>query len=156
MRTTKKNGQDDRVFSVIPLANSSSNAVSYEAISCAFSLSTLSRYNLFLRGVCAPAPKGLQLTFTGASYPSTVGSEPQPQHLHVKLLCESEMRNLNFTSYDGKDLFIQWEAPAGCLFASPPDDGTKEPSKGGDDKSGSDGEKEQESVGSGLGYFFLL
>ena len=36
MRTTKKNGQEDRIFSVIPLANSSASAVSYEAMSCAF------------------------------------------------------------------------------------------------------------------------
>ncbi len=65
------------------------------------------------------------------------------------------MANLNFTSYDGKDLYIQWEAPAGCPFNGPPDEGTKDPSKGGDDKS-DPGEKEEESVGSGLGYFFLL
>ncbi|PIL29752.1 hypothetical protein GSI_08191 [Ganoderma sinense ZZ0214-1] len=135
VRTTKKNGKDDQVLSVIPLANSSASAVSYEATT---------------------SPKGLQLTFAGSSYPSPAGSDPIPQHLHVKLLCSSNMANLNFTSYDGKDLYIQWEAPAGCLFESPPDEGTKDPSKGGDDKSGSGGEKEQESVGSGLGYFFLL
>ncbi|KAI1795745.1 autophagy-related protein 27 [Ganoderma leucocontextum] len=134
VRTSKKNGQEDRVISVVPVANSSASAVSYEAIS---------------------SPKGLQLTFAGASYPSTVGSEPQPQRLHVKLLCASEPANLNFTSYDGKDLYIQWDAPAGCPFNSPPDDGTKEPSEGDDDKSGP-GDKEEESVGSGLGYFFLL
>ena len=72
----------------------------------------------------------------------------------MKLACASETANLAFTSYDGKDLYISWEAQAGCPFSSPPDGDTKEPSKGGDDKPGS-GEKE-ESVGSGLGYFFLL
>ena len=102
----------------------------------------------------APAPKGLQLTFAGASYPSVVGSEPLPQHFHMNLLCKASVSDVTFVSYNGTDLFLDWEAPAGCTFKTDPGEDTKEPSNGGDDGSGS-GEKEK-AVGSGLGYFFLL
>ncbi|TBU61600.1 autophagy-related protein 27 [Dichomitus squalens] len=134
VRTSRKNGHDDRVISVIPVANSSASAVSYDPIS---------------------SPKGLQLTFAGASYPSVVGSEPSPQHFHLNLLCGSSVSDVNFVSYNGTDLYLDWEAPAGCLIKTPPGEDTKEPTDGGDDGSGS-GEKKEEAVGSGLGYFFLL
>ncbi|KAI0355747.1 hypothetical protein OH77DRAFT_1436816 [Trametes cingulata] len=133
VRTNRKDGHSDRVFSVIPLANSSADAVTYSSLS---------------------SPKGLELTFAGPSYPSVVDAEPIPQFFHLKLLCSPgpEPSGLNFTSYDGKDLRLEWSAAAGCPFGGPKEDEEK-PGEGGD--SGSGGDKE-ESVGSGLGYFFLL
>ncbi|KAI0762120.1 autophagy-related protein 27 [Trametes elegans] len=132
VRTNRKEGQPDRVFSVIPLANNTADAVTPSALS---------------------SPKGVELTFAGPSYPSAVNADPIPQFFHLKLLCATETSDINYTSYDGKDLRLEWSAPAGCPFSSPPDEGEKKPDEGGD--SGSGGE-EEEAVGSGLGYFFLI
>ena len=98
----------------------------------------------------------MRLTFAGVSYPSSDGAEPSPQHFNLKLLCdpEGDASSVNFTSYDGKDLWLEWKAPAGCALGVPPNDDTKEPDGGGDSGSGDD--KKEEAVGSGLGYFFLL
>ncbi|KAI0665902.1 autophagy-related protein 27 [Trametes maxima] len=134
VRTNHKEGQSDRVFSVIPLANSSAEASTVNQLS---------------------SPKGLDLTFAGPSYPSAVNADPIPQFFHLKLLCSTETSNINFTSYDGKDLHLEWSAPAGCGFGGPPEGGEKPgdaPNEGGDGESG--GKKESE--GSGLGYFFLI
>ncbi|KAI9061762.1 hypothetical protein FKP32DRAFT_1575350 [Trametes sanguinea] len=133
VRTNRKEGHSDRVFSVIPLANSSADAVTSSRLS---------------------SPKGLELTFAGSSYPSVVNADPIPQYFHLKLLCSTEISNINFTSYDGKDLHLEWSAPAGCGFSGPSDDEEK-PDKDQDGDSGTGGDKE-ESVGSGLGYFFLI
>ncbi|KAH9895092.1 autophagy-related protein 27 [Cubamyces lactineus] len=133
VRTNRKEGQPDRVFSVIPMANSSADAVTYDRLS---------------------SPKGLDVTFAGHSYPSVLNADPIPQFFHLKLLCSTETSNINFTSYDGKDLRLEWSAPAGCEFGSPSDDEEK-PDKGGEGDGGSGSDKE-ESVGSGLGYFFLI
>ncbi|KAI0820037.1 autophagy-related protein 27 [Trametes gibbosa] len=135
VRTNRKDGQSDRVFSVIPLANSSASAVTYSSLS---------------------SPKGLELTFAGASYPSVHGdADSIPQFLHLRLLCspDSDPSPVSFTSYDGKDLRLEWTTVAGCPFGAPKD-GEEKPDEGGD-KGGSGGHKE-ESVGSGLGYFFLI
>ncbi|KAI0744243.1 autophagy-related protein 27 [Daedaleopsis nitida] len=92
----------------------------------------------------------------GAWYPSPVDSTPVPQSFHLKLLCEpdKESADLNFLSYNGTDLWLEWQAAAGCPLGSPPDEDTSKPDEGGGDSSG-DG-KQEESVGSGIGYFFLL
>ncbi|CDO72491.1 hypothetical protein BN946_scf184980.g32 [Trametes cinnabarina] len=134
VRTNRKEGHSDRVFSVIPLANSSASAVTPTRLS---------------------SPKGIELTFAGSPYPSVVNADPIPQYFHLELLCSTEISNINFTSYDGKDLNLEWSAPAGCGFSGPSDDDSEKPDKGDDGDSGSGGDK-HESVGSGLGYFFLL
>ncbi|KAI8993858.1 autophagy-related protein 27 [Trametes punicea] len=133
VRTNRKEGHSDRVFSVIPLANSSADAVTVTRLS---------------------SPKGLELTFAGSSYPSVVNADPIPQSFHLKLLCSTETSNIDFASYDGKDLHLEWSAPAGCGFSGPSEDEEK-PDDGGNGDKGSGSDKE-ESVGSGLGYFFLI
>ena len=73
------------------------------------------------------------------------------QRLHVNLVCDADKGGqgaLSFTSYDGRDLFLDWRASVACPFGEAPNEDTPEPDKGGS--------KEEESVGSGLGYFFLL
>ncbi|KAI0779328.1 autophagy-related protein 27 [Fomes fomentarius] len=134
IRTDKKNAHSPRVVSVVPLANSSASAVTYDQLS---------------------SPKGLDLTFGGAWYP--VDAKPAPQYFHLKLLCDTNAEELkvDFVSYNGTDLWLETKTPAGCPLRGPPqDDDTKKPEDGGGDK-GPGGEKEEE-VGSGLGYFFLL
>ena len=91
------------------------------------------------------------MTIKGPSYPSTSSSDPTPQSFALKLLCATETSEPKFVSYDGKVANIEWSAPAGCDFKGSPSDGT--PS--GDDEKGGN-EKEEESGGSGIGYFFLL
>ncbi|KAH9859115.1 autophagy-related protein 27 [Lenzites betulinus] len=134
VRTNHKDGQADRVFSVVPLANSSASAVTYNSLS---------------------SPKGLELTFAGPSYPSVHGdADPIPQTLHLRLLCtpDSDPSPVNITSYDGKDMRLEWSTVAACPFGAPKD-GEEKPDEG--DKGGS-GDQKEEAVGSGLGYFFLI
>ncbi|KAI0630091.1 autophagy-related protein 27 [Trametes polyzona] len=135
VRTNRKEGQADRVFSVIPLANSSADAVTYSSLH---------------------SPKGVELTFAGPPYPSVHGdADPIPQSFHIKLLCstESEQSAVNFTSYDGKDARLEWKTVAGCPIGTP-NDGEKKPDEGSDE--GGSGDHKEENVGSGLGYFFLI
>ncbi|CAL1707204.1 unnamed protein product [Somion occarium] len=128
---TNLKGQDGgRITSVVPLANAAASAVETSALS---------------------SPKGLQLTIKGPSYPTSTSPEPVPQSFTLKLLCATETSDPQFSSYDGKNVLVEWSAPAGCGFSGSPND--KEPS-GGDEKGGD--EKEEETVGSGIGYFFLL
>ncbi|KAK7675985.1 hypothetical protein QCA50_021061 [Cerrena zonata] len=129
--TNIKGQEGHRITSVIPLANSTLSAVESSALS---------------------SPKGLQLTIKGPSYPSTTSPDLFPQSFALKLLCSTETSDPKFISYDGKVANVEWSAPAGCDFVGPPGDGNP---SGGDEKGGND-EKESESVGSGIGYFFLL
>jgi hypothetical protein len=55
------------------------------------------------------------------------------------------MSEPEFKSYDGNRAVVEWSAPSGCDFRSPPTEG--------DEKTP---EKEVEAVGSGIGWFFLL
>ncbi|KAH9942502.1 autophagy-related protein 27 [Epithele typhae] len=127
VRETSRSGGSSSVLSVIQVANSSSTTVTSKILS---------------------SPKGVELSFGGAPYPPVHGGDLIPQSFHVKLLCDPEQSEPKFTSYDGKDLSIEWSAPAGCSYTSAPDDDSK-PSDGGSEPS-------PERVGSGLGYFFLL
>ncbi|KAI0793182.1 autophagy-related protein 27 [Abortiporus biennis] len=129
-KTNIKSGKADQIISVIPLANRTRSAIE---------LSSLSSPN-----------KGLSLTFQGYSYPSSTTEDPVPQSFTVHVLCSTDAHDPKFVSYDGKELRVDWSAPAGCEFSAGPP-GNDEPSGG---ESG--GEKEVESVGSGIGYFFLL
>jgi hypothetical protein len=82
----------------------------------------------------------------GPSYPSSTTLEPTPQSFVLNLLCETEESEPQFRSYDGAQAVVEWSAPAGCSFRS-------EAPNGGDNKTP---EKEAETVGSGIGWFFLL
>ena len=82
----------------------------------------------------------------GPSYPSSTTLEPTPQSFVLNLFCETEETEPQFKSYDGAQAIVEWSAPAGCNFRSGAPNG-------GDSKTP---EKEAESVGSGIGWFFLL
>lgn len=101
--TNKKEGDGDRIVSVIPLAQSAS-AVELKALT---------------------SPKGLSLTFEGSPYPAT---DPIPQSFNLTLLCATEISELKFLSYGAGQLRVEWSAPAGCDF-KPSNDG-KEDEKG--------------------------
>ncbi|KAG7449502.1 uncharacterized protein BT62DRAFT_587764 [Guyanagaster necrorhizus] len=91
------------------------------------------------------APKGLSVIMHGPSY--TSGSAAQT--LNLTLLCDPDASNSDPTimSYDGAELRLEWHTPAGCSFG--------EDNSGGGSGGPSDGPAE-ESVGSGLGWFFLV
>ncbi|KAH9916931.1 autophagy-related protein 27, partial [Amylocystis lapponica] len=129
-KTNSKGSEADRIVAVIPLAKSSVDDMEYSALS---------------------SPKGISVTFNGPTYPSTTSPDLIPQSFNVKLLCAAEASDPQFSSYDGKQLSVEWSAPAGCQSSGEPgpDNGEK-PADDIEDGGGS------ESVGSGVGYFFLL
>ena len=92
------------------------------------------------------APQGVKVTLHGPSYPSSTTLEPTPQTFVLNLSCATEMSEPEFKSYDGAQAVVEWSAPSGCGFRAgePTDEDSKPP------------EKEVESVGSGIGWFFLL
>ncbi len=74
-------------------------------------------------------------------------SNSTAQSFSLTLLCDPDASNSDptFISYDGAELRLEWSSPAGCPFG--------ESSGGGGGPS--DGPAE-ESVGSGVGWFFLV
>ncbi|KAH8107249.1 autophagy-related protein 27 [Cristinia sonorae] len=130
-KANTKGSEPSRITHVIPIANSSDPTVT-----------------------AIPSPgKGLHLLFHGSEYPSSTSPEPLSQSFSVTLKCaaDSDTSSPQFVAYDGKEVKIEWDTPAGCSFGDPPEDGKKP----GDDK-GDDKVSEPEAVGSGIGYFFLL
>jgi autophagy-related protein 27 len=75
------------------------------------------------------------MTLRGPPYPSSTTLEPTPQEFVLRLLCATEVSEPEFKSYDGKEAVVEWSAPSGCSFGAP---------------------AEGETVGSGIGWFFLL
>lgn len=92
------------------------------------------------------APKGLSIILHGGSYPET---DPLPQSLNLTLLCDSSGSEPKFLSYFGKSAAVEWRTPVVCKSNS--DD-----SSSGGDKDDENGEENNEHVGSGVGWFFLL
>jgi autophagy-related protein 27 len=91
------------------------------------------------------APKFISLLLNGPDYSSP---SPIPQSLNLTVICNpSETSDPKFIAYDGSRLDVEWSGPAGCPFRS---DGGNEDGDKKDDKS-----PDHESVGSGLGWFFL-
>ncbi|KIJ49493.1 hypothetical protein M422DRAFT_27858 [Sphaerobolus stellatus SS14] len=129
----KKKGSDDRIVSVIPIAQD--DALKPDIIPVS-------------------DPDGLSVTLHGSSYPDSSG---KPQSLNITLLCSrNEDMDPTFTKYDTVTgvLSIEWKNIAGCLNRSGDDkDGDK--NKGGDEGEGEEG-GDKESHGSGIGWFFLL
>jgi hypothetical protein len=72
----------------------------------------------------------------------------------LTVLCHpSEASEPQFIAYDGSRLVVEWASPAGCPFEEE-DGGNKDDDKK-DDKKEEDKSPNHESVGSGLGWFFL-
>lgn len=67
-------------------------------------------------------------------------------------MCDPTPSDPRFVSYDGAQLQIEWSAPAGCGFKDDKNEGGE---GGGENGSGDNGDK-KESVGSGIGWFFLV
>ncbi len=111
-------------------------------------------YVLTLTSQLTAPQKGVSLTFQGSSYPDPITTEKTPQSFNLNVYCDTETSQPTFKSYDGKDLWVEWKAPAGCALgdAAPgeSDPPSKDPGEGGGDAPPSS------SMGSGIGYFFLL
>ncbi|KAK0461077.1 autophagy-related protein 27 [Desarmillaria tabescens] len=92
------------------------------------------------------SPKGLSVIMHGPSY--TSGSVTQS--FNLTLLCDPDASNSDptFTSYDEAELRLEWRSPAGCSFG--------ENNGGGGGSTGPGDGPVEESVGSGLGWFFLV
>ncbi|EPT04482.1 hypothetical protein FOMPIDRAFT_1021764 [Fomitopsis schrenkii] len=124
----QKDGESDRVVSVIPLSTSES-VVEYSSLS---------------------SPRGIQLMFKGPTYPDS-SDDSEEQSFNLRLLCASQSSGLTFSDYDGGAVWAEWSAPEGCGSDAPPSDSDED--KPNDDA----GDDSSEShMGSGLGYFFLL
>ncbi|KAF8630660.1 hypothetical protein AX15_002808 [Amanita polypyramis BW_CC] len=128
----RKEEESDRIVSVIPVAETSKLDPSYSVSS---------------------SPKSLSISFGGHDYPHPSNSTPVQQFMDITLLCDPEVTNSpKFVSYDGARLTVEWITSAACL--SPNEDGETP----GDDKPEGDGKEKtpHESVGSGIGWFFLM
>ena len=82
-------------------------------------------------------------------YPS---KDAKAQSLSLSILCDTAFSNPTLVSRDDSQASVQWHAPAGCSFSS------EDPSKGGDkdENDGNSAPEETKSVGSGIGWFFLV
>ncbi|KAG9221108.1 hypothetical protein CCMSSC00406_0005453 [Pleurotus cornucopiae] len=128
----KADAGDDRVVAVIPIAQ----------------ISTL---NPDITDITSPS-KGLSITLHGSEYPHPTNTTPTAQSMHLTLLCDPDHTgDPKFISYDGTRLEIEWSSSAGCPFS----DDKHEDNKGGDGDSEPD-KGAEESVGSGIGWFFLV
>lgn len=93
------------------------------------------------------------MTFHGPSYPNSA-EESIFQSVKFSLLCAVEATDPEFISYDSGQVHVEWNTPSACGSTSeqPPQEDDK--TGGGGD--GNSDEKQTESVGSGLGFFFLV
>ncbi|KAL1748859.1 autophagy-related protein 27 [Schizophyllum fasciatum] len=127
----KKADHEDRVVSVVPVAQSAALEPAYSLLA---------------------SPDGISLTLHGASYPHPTNSTPTPQSLVMTLLCAKDASDPTFTSYDGEELRIEWTHPAACK-----NEGGGEKDGGGEDKAPPEGdESKSEGMGNGVGFFFLV
>ncbi|KAJ3724524.1 autophagy-related protein 27 [Lentinula raphanica] len=127
-KINQKQDQDDRVVAVIPVAQDDVLNPSFSKLS---------------------SPPGLSIIMHGQSYP--VGSDNAVgQSFKVNLICNENASDPKFVSYDGSQVEVEWTNPAAC-GTEPSDDSSN------DNEGGNDGDsEEQESVGSGIGWFFLV
>ena len=95
------------------------------------------------------APKGIVITLHGGSYPPS-SSNPVPQSFKVSLTCAEATTDPQFSSYENGEVLVEWSSPVAC--------GTTETPKEGESSGGGGKEKDTpiESVGNGLGFFFLM
>jgi hypothetical protein len=107
--------------------------------------------------VDAAAPnRGISLTFKGPEYPDPLTNDPIPQSFDINIYCDTEKGEPTLKSYDGKQASVEWRAPAGCNFGGTEPDQPPESNPDTGNGGGSGGGEPSRSMGSGLGYFFLL
>jgi len=130
--TNKKLNKEDRITSVIPIAQ----------------MSTLEpKYHVSL------SPKFISLILNGPDYPLPTTSLSKPQSINLTVICHPlETSDPKFVSYDGSRLDVEWTGSAGCPFEE--EGGNKDDDKK-DDKKEDDKSPGHESIGSGLGWFSL-
>jgi len=69
----------------------------------------------------------------------------------LTLLCDPDKTSTpEFVAYDGTRLDVVWHAPAGCAFQESPPEGDN------GDKKEDETTPQKGSVGSGIGWFFLV
>ncbi|KAJ8488671.1 hypothetical protein ONZ45_g13864 [Pleurotus djamor] len=133
-QVNKKPNLDDRVISVIPVVQ-------------------VAALNPEISALSSPA-KGLSIILHGAEYPHATNSTPTAQSLQLTLLCEpGSTSEPKFVSYDGAQLKVEWSAQAGCAVKDDDHEGDGK-SPDGDDKK--DEGNNESSMGSGIGWFFLV
>lgn len=96
-------------------------------------------------------PQSLSISFGGSEYPHPSNSTLVNQFLDLTLICNREVTDTpKFASYDGVRLAVEWTTPVGC-YSLPKDKPTG-------DKPADDGNEQapHNSVGSGIGWFFLM
>jgi len=100
---TRSNWKDDdeRIVSVIPIAQTSGLDPSYSTLS---------------------SPKGASLLLHGSSYPHPINVSDALQSVNITFLCDSAPSDPKFTSYDGAQLRLEWSTPQGCPFVDGPPD----------------------------------
>lgn len=86
------------------------------------------------------ASKGIQLQWQGAAYPN---EDSKRQTFTLKLFCEPGAQDgPEFKSYDGETAVVEWKHELACPYKPGEEPPSHEPSG--------------ESVGSSLGWFFLV
>ncbi|KAJ3979692.1 autophagy-related protein 27 [Lentinula detonsa] len=129
-KINQKQDQEDRIVAVIPVAESNALNASFSKLS---------------------SPSGLSIVMHGQSYPA--GSDnSKDQSFKLNLICNKNADDPEFVSYDGSQVEVQWRNPAACGSEAGDDNGNGDDSDSGN---GSDSE-DKESVGSGIGWFFLV
>ncbi|KAG6333335.1 hypothetical protein ID866_5752 [Astraeus odoratus] len=132
-KTNRKGGEDtDRITAVVPVADVSSLAPEFSALS---------------------SPEGLSIILHGPSYPSSSAASV-PQSLKINLACSGSMVPPVLSSYENGQATVEWRSPLACRNQQdlPPQDDTS----GGGDSGEGPGDVPIEHVGSGLGFFFLM
>ncbi|KAJ4483392.1 autophagy-related protein 27 [Lentinula aciculospora] len=130
-KINQKQDQADRIVAVIPVAHSNALNANFSKLS---------------------SPSGLSIIMHGQSYPS--GSDnSKDQSFKLNLICNENSGDPKFVSYDGSQVEVEWTNPAACGSEAGDDN-----DKGDNDNdSGNGGDSEdKESVGSGIGWFFLV
>ncbi|KAF5393282.1 hypothetical protein D9757_000607 [Collybiopsis confluens] len=93
------------------------------------------------------SPPGLSIVFQGDSYPN-VTDKSNLQSFKLNLICGKNAGDPQFEKYVGSEAEVSWTNPAACVGGNG-DNGNEKGDSGSDS-----GEKE--SVGSGIGWFFLV
>jgi len=130
---TKINRKDDqdRIVSVIPIAQISALNPSYAALS---------------------SPKGVSLLLHGSVYPHPINATETQQSANISILCDPQASSDSapeFKSYDGARLELEWLSPAGCGSQGDNENDKDEGESPGNNRSGS-------GSLSSVGWFLLV
>lgn len=91
--------------------------------------------------------------FEGPRYPDPADLTLATQKLNLTIYCDPSSTSApKFLSYDDSILNLEWSTPDGCPKTTESEPPKDDKGNKGDSDSGS----EEESVGSGLGWFFLV